>query len=632
MKIIFSLSIVLLLSVTSTAQVTVNAAQFGLKQGEDNTPALLKAIEECKRKHATRLILPKGRYDLFPEKALERYREIPNNDNGKKRIVFLLEQFKKFEIDGQGSELICHDHMLPFDLHKSENITIKNLSINWSMPFYFQGKVVALHPEDNSFDLQVMSECQYEIQGNELIFSNKKTEHTKGWYSMAPPAQKDVIWEQNIYWNIWFDPKTKAPAYNAENSKTRLNAWNFQLNVPATTVELSKNLLRIKNASNQLPQVGWVLVINGIKTKNRLSPAINIANCKNIVIENVTVHHSSGIALIVHHTENISLNHYCVLLPSNSERLVTTTADASHFVSCKGLIKIENCIMENMLDDATNIHGVYCNIDSVVDDFTVGMIRGHSEQQGFEFAKEGDKIQLVDTKTLRPYEELNVVSIHNVNEYYFEVRFNKKIRQVIHSESSAYNLSWQPDVEIRNCIVRQNRSRGFLISTAGNVLIENNKFIRSTYAGVMIAGDANYWYESGPVKNVVIRNNLFDNLGVGPGFAPVLLVAPEIEADSQWFYHNNIVFEGNTIITFARRLVELTSVQNFQFKNNTILKSEDYPVVTNITAPAFVLKGCKQIRIENNKYKWGGVASIQLDTLSSDVISNENENIESIQR
>lgn len=217
---------------------TINAADYGLKEGIDNTPAFIKALEACKQQKASRLIMPRGRYDLYPEKALERYRSIPNNDNGIKRIVFLLEGMKNFEIDGQGASFICHDHMLPFDLKESQNITIRNLSIDWDMPFFFQAQVVAVHPDSNAIDMRVLPECSYEIQGDELIFSNKKTEHTAGWYSMPPPAQRDVIWEQNINWNMWFDPITKAPAFGAENEEARLYTWNQKLNLPATAREL----------------------------------------------------------------------------------------------------------------------------------------------------------------------------------------------------------------------------------------------------------------------------------------------------------------------------------------------------------------------------------------------------------
>jgi hypothetical protein len=605
----------------------VNAKDYGLQEGIDNTPALMRALDACKYQNASKLIIPKGIYDIYPEKAYEVYRNIANNDDGKKKIVFLLDGFRNLEIDGMGSAFICHDLMVPFDVSNSKNITIKNLSINWKTPFYLQANVITVYPESNAFDMEILKECAYEIQGDNLIYSNKKTEKTNGWYFMAPPMQKDVIWEQNINWNIWYDPTTKAPAFCDENT-TRLCTWNFKLNKPAVAKELRKNVVRLTNASDELPKIGWVMVCQGVLTKNRLSPAIHISHCKDILVENVTVHHASGMAFIAERTENITLQKYKVILPKNSERLVTTTADASHFAGCKGLIVLDSCIFENMLDDGTNVHGVYAEVKSLVDDYTVGMSRGHSQQQGFDFAQAGEKIQLVNRLTLKPYASLVVVRVKNVNDFYFEVTFKEKITDILKAESVAENISCQPNVIIRNCIVRQNRARGILISTAGKVLVENNKFIKCTYAGVMTAGDANYWFESGPVKNLIIRNNLFEDQGLCVGNAPILSFEPQVgnQIDTTWYYHQNIVFENNTINTFSRILVQARSVKNFIFRNNEINKSLNYPSASD-DGPVFDFSGCSDVLIDNNKYNWGKKATINAQNGSVRIHSINNENI-----
>lgn len=612
----------------SQSERVVNAADFGLKEGTDNTPALTKAIQACKTRKATRLVIPKGIYDIFPEKAAEAYRSISNNDAGKKRIVFLLEGFDHFEIDGSGSKFICHDNMVPFDVSNSTNITLRNFSVDWAAPFYLQAQVLAVHPELNAFDIRIFDECSYEIQGADLIFSNKKAGKTTGWYSMAPCMQKDVIWEQNINWNIWYDPATKAPAYCNEND-TRVNAWNFKLNKRAIATELEHHVVRLTNAADTLPKVGWVLICNGILSKNRLSPAIHISHCKQVQIEQVTVHHAAGMALIAERSENITLHRYNVTLPEGSGRFVTSTADASHFVGCGGTITLDSCIFENMLDDGTNVHGIYAEVEEAVDSYTLGMTRGHSQQQGFDFARVGEKVRLADRNTLKPYATLTVAAVRNVNDFYFEVTFKEKVTPLIRKGSVAENRSCQPDVVMRHCEVRQNRARGILISTAGKVLIEKNRFLKCTYAGIQTAGDANYWFESGPVADLVIRDNLFEDQGLAVGNAPALVVVPEVHAlaDSAWYYHRNIIMENNTINTFSRIIVEARSLENFVFRGNSINKSTDYPVAEG-NGPSFVFSGCKNIRIEKNKYNQGGIATIEADNKCVQIRSRNNENIE----
>ena len=50
-------------------------------------------------------------------------------------------------------------------------------------------------------------------------------------------------------------------------------------------------------------------------------------------------------------------------------------------------------------------------------------------------------------------------------------------------------------------------ARGILISTAGEVVVENNTFEATTMFGILFEGDATFWHESGPVNNVLIKNN-----------------------------------------------------------------------------------------------------------------------------
>ena len=47
------------------------------------------------------------------------------------------------------------------------------------------------------------------------------------------------------------------------------------------------------------------------------------------------------------------------------------------------------------------------------------------------------------------------------------------------------------------------------MTTRKPVVIENNKFDGMGMAGIYISNDAQGWYESGPTKDVIIRNNVF---------------------------------------------------------------------------------------------------------------------------
>ncbi|MGC3978967.1 MAG: hypothetical protein QM751_12520 [Paludibacteraceae bacterium] len=67
--------------------------------------------------------------------------------------------------------------------------------------------------------------------------------------------------------------------------------------------------------------------------------------------------------VIAEKTGNISLNKVNICRRPGSNRILSVTADATHFCNCKGKVTIENCLFENMLDDACNMHGTYTKVE-----------------------------------------------------------------------------------------------------------------------------------------------------------------------------------------------------------------------------------------------------------------------------
>lgn len=108
-------------------------------------------------------------------------------------------------------------------------------------------------------------------------------------------------------------------------------------------------------------------------------------------------------ALICENTEDVTLDQYDVRLREGSGRFISASADASHFVNCRGAIRFDGCLFENMLDDATNVHGTYMAVDTLSGDRLTARF-GHVQQQGFDFARAGDTLRLIDRISLRPLE------------------------------------------------------------------------------------------------------------------------------------------------------------------------------------------------------------------------------------
>jgi hypothetical protein len=254
------------------------------------------------------------------------------------------------------------------------------------------------------------------------------------------------------------------------------------------------------------------------------------------------------------------------------------------------------------MDDPINIHGTYVPIVHRIDDYTLRCHYAHKMSKGLIWAEEGDSIGFINRYRMNTVGYGVISQFKMVDENSFILAFEDKLPNEISIEYSLENISWTPNATITNCFVGSNRARGYLISTPGKVVIENNIFETSGSA-ILIAGDANYWYESGAVKDVVIRNNEFRapcNSSSYQFCNAIISIYPEIpELDASKQYHKNIIIEGNSFNPPDFPILFALSVDGLKFTNNSIKRSYEYtpwhPQIFN-----FYFDGCKNIEISGN--------------------------------
>ncbi|MFO7922628.1 MAG: right-handed parallel beta-helix repeat-containing protein [Bacteroidales bacterium] len=250
---------------------------------------------------------------------------------------------------------------------------------------------------------------------------------------------------------------------------------------------------------------------------------------------------------------------------------VAVDQDATHFVNCKGHISIKNSLFENMLDDATNIHGTYLKISRSIDPKTIGVHAVHHQQNMHRWVAPGDTILIRNNKTLEFYKELVVKEFRVINHRYAEIKFYNETDQIL-PDSGVENPYWNPSFTMENCTVQNNRASSILLSSNREILIENNKFIRPVMASISIAGDMNYRFEPGNVNDITIRNNHFLDGSTGNfdqaiiTFDPMIL-HPELGEKP---FHCNVVIENNLVETFDNPVLDIFSASNLSFTNNTI--------------------------------------------------------------
>lgn len=576
---------------------------FDTSIASDASPAVLAQVLKAQNGGAVHFIFEKGTYHFYPDKALEHWCYISNHEDVVTRTAFPLFNCNNVIIDGQGSTFIFHGLMIPFVIEGGANLSFKNITIDWEVPFHAEGKIVATNVKESTIDMKFGPYDSYEIRNGELVFVKPYYEHTLGQSILFDPERRAVAYRANHYgistlasvktqFNIdKIDYKYKGDHQTA--GQVRLGRESIM-----NAKELEPGLVRIHVKSKQkLPPVGLVLVGKGDKGLNRLAPAIRVTDVRNLNLYNVTVHHANGMGIICENSENIILKKFRVT-PSKG-RVLSTTADATHFVGCRGKIVLDSCLLECQMDDATNIHGAYQEVMDVIDEHTLGIRVGHFEQQMFKIGRPGDKIGLIRiSRSLRPYKELTLNSIQLINGRYQKLTFSEKLPLDIQPGDLIENFDAYPEVQITNCTARGNRARGFLISTPRSTLIENNYFSNQMEA-ILMPVENSSWYESGAAANVIIRNNVFEDCNHGGSDRGVICFRTD-EKNHDYVFRN-IRIENNTFNQFGNLILEIVSADGLIFTHNKITCSETFPALYP-DSPVYLIRSSAHLVFTNNEY------------------------------
>ena len=552
-----------LLSGVATAREAgvLDMAAFGARpDGSDTTPAVRAAIEEIGRSHARKLVFPPGRYEFHPERAHEEYLFISNNDEGLKRIAFPLKGLEDVEIDGQGSTFILHGFTVPFLLDRSKGVTLRNFTVDFSRPFHSEGKVLAITPQH--VDLEIPGDYPHEIRNGVLVFTNGR----------KPDGPATTVTSGEILYPygslLAFDPVKRETAFMAKD--------RYQVGEGIAAGRIGPNQVRMR-IPNISASPGDVLVFS---PKGREVPGIVVTDSTGVHLTDVTLHHCGGMGLIAQRSADLFVRKMRVTPPPGGARIISTTADATHFVNCKGRIELVDCLFEQQKDDATNIHGLYAKIIHIhaPDRFEVALV--HPQQAGIDFVRPGTRLELNDGPSLREEGFATVKSVERLNKHRTIVEIEGGLPPgVAVGDSVADADANTAEVLIRGCTMRGNRARGILLGSRGPMVIEGNTF-HIPGAAILFEGDSRFWFEQAGVRDVVIRGNTFDNCNFGVWGTGCIQVGSGIadEFRSVSRYNRNIRIENNLFRHFSNLpLLAMYSVDGLTFTGNRLERTKVYP-------------------------------------------------------
>ena len=635
----------------------IDVTDYGVypDSGKDSAVGIQKAIaaakDATKEGKEVKINFPEGRYDIYPDKAIERELYVSNTvgadqNNKMKKIGIFLEDMDHVTVDGNDSLFMFHGKMTTFATIGCEDVEFKNFAVDFQVPTVIDMTVESV--EGNTATVYIPECYNYEVSGS-----------TIKWYSDVSP------YTGQRYWSI-----SDLSGYHTQREDTvqgiKFGAGNGNaaLKGVASIEDLGNHRVKITYNS----KAGEVQ--NGMCFQSRPTVRDHAGTffwkSKDIKMTSLDIQFLHGFGMVGQHSENITMEDVDFEAPKESGRTTAGYADFVQMSGCKGAININNCTFAGPHDDPINIHGTFNTVTSISSDRrTITVQYNHRETAGFPNFFEGDEIEFM-TKGNMITVENSVRTVTKVDGpdgmggnmgegsgslTTIKLTLDKAIPADVQvNQHVVENITYTPAVNISNCEFKEVPTRGILVTTRKPIVIENNTFDGMSMAGIYISDDAQGWYESGPVRDVTIRNNTFTR-----GNAQAIFIEPtNPTVSTEKTVHSNIKIENNTFFTYNKRVLDAKSVDNLTFKNNKIYRqnpingngslnlavkegsSAELEVANSaelevsgsgdtLSGKLYNFNGCKNVVIEGNEYDGGLNAGSSISNMSASDITVTND-------
>ncbi|GAB3926044.1 right-handed parallel beta-helix repeat-containing protein [Mucilaginibacter myungsuensis] len=505
-----------------------------LSPGRFNNSLML--IAKGSVKEPFRVTFAPGKYDLYDTDAYTTKLHITNTNDvpdGLKAIAIGISSSKNIIIDGTGAKLLMHGKMIETFVDHSENVSITGLSYDYNTPTESECKVTEL--TDKYADLQVHKDSHYDIVDSNLFWKGDGWRYASSWY-----------WQE-------FDPATSFV------TRTGLNLAKGKF------VDLGTQHIRVYLAGNLGLKKGFIYQTRDV---TRDCAGFFLQRSKNISLRNIRIYYMHGMGVVSQYCENLSLDGVVVKPDEASGRTCAAWADILHFAGCRGKIEVKNSYLSAANDDALNVHGIHLRIMEQPAPNQIKVRFMHGQTYGFNAYAPGDSIELIHGNSLLAFGNNVVTGSQMLNDKEILLTLKKPITTALQKDDAVENITWTPSLNFHHNTITAIPTRGALVTTRRKVLIEHNKFIRTSSQAILVEDDAEGWFESGMVKDMTMRNNSFVDCG-----EPAISIHPENKIYNGPV-HQNIRISGNIFLLRDGEALAAKSTKGISFKNNTIKRAK----------------------------------------------------------
>lgn len=577
---------------------TVYVSEFGIHPYtyKNYTVNMQQAIRACKERGTDVLAFEKGRYDFWTEGAVRKEYFITNTSSEQecpskiKTIGMLFEDMDGLTIEGNGATLMFHGKMTMIAFEHCQQMKLHDLHIDFERPGGSEMTYTKVTPQQ--VEVRMHPDSRYEIADGRIHL------YGEGWRS-------------NKNHCIEYDPESGHFFYS--------NDWNVLASSKAENI--APGIVRFTTPENFHPQTGHTLTVRDII---RDQVGMFIYESKDITLEQVGMHYMHGLGIVSQYTRNITMKEVCCMPREGSGRILASSADFMHFSGCSGKVLITGCRFAGAQDDPINVHGTNLRIIEKTDEKTLRLRFMHAQSYGYNAFFEGDTVAYVKAATMQRMERATVTAVKRVSDRIVEVTLDRRIPNGIElNHDCLENISCTPEVEISRCHFTRTSTRGTLVTTPRKVVIAHNTYYKTGMSAILIEGDAEGWYESGPVEDVRIENNTFVDCAYngGPGNAVIALNPSNKKVDANAPVHRNIRIIGNVFETAGNPVLYAKSTEAITVKGNTVTDSP--ATAGNRTQPAFWLNGCKKAVIRGNRLTNIPTDCIRIENMKSSYLQTD---------
>lgn len=476
------------------------------------------------------LILQQGRtYHVRPEDSFNlvgyhcsNSADKSENPDGVRYSAVYLKNKRNVVIDGNGATLMIHGKMTPFLFDACENITVKNLTVDYACPTMTEFTV--LSNENGVCDIRFHPDCRFRAEGNRLYFCGEMN------------ADGSPYWEY---------PAEGSHRFTKQLDPQKELAWDFYNGqfVFDAIEQLDTRTLRVTFRDRD------VRLFTGhvIQSRNIVRDQVGslAQRCKNLRYESLRIKFMHGLGMVHQFCENVTFQN-CDLTPGEG-RTIASTADFFQFSGCRGNLTIENCKASGAHDDFINVHGTHLRIVEATPAERTMVVRFmHHESWGFQAYDVGDTIDWIRWDTLIPYASATVTAFERLNDTDIRLTVDRDLpADVVIGRDVIENATWTPNLYVRSCDFYTSSGRGVLCTTRGEIIIENNRFYHLSGTVLCVEDDCNFWFESGYTNHIIFRGNLVEGCGYLHS-DPVIRYTPKVmDPNSEAYVHGKLTMTGN---------------------------------------------------------------------------------------